>query len=510
MRLNFLGAFVLAFILAPVVFILTVALGSLADFGSWMTTVQHTLYGTVPETALVTVLSGAMSTLWGLACAKLITRYKFFGRRIFSLSILSLLVFPSWFLAAVYEHTELADKLGVLPSYIFVQTIACLPVSYLIFRAALKRIPNAFTEVAATLGASKVTRTIFLHAALLSLPILATFLIGAASALSDIESAERLGLHTLSLSLNEIWMGAQRNDIAAILSSIIALGCLACIAPAVIFSTRNLRRNPSNLEHIHSQAKLHTPRFAGAFSLGAFVFVAFTLGFPTVTSLLWMAERLPRVHFESLAGDLSSSLITSITTVVLTLVLAFFVMVSMRHRSTSRWMERALWLSLLNYLLPPLIIAFAFFVATGSTGILGSYLPSFRETSIGISLASAIRFAPLLVLPVLDAIERSAPSLTECARTLGCSHYTAIRRVSLPLLMPAFAAGVSLVFIESMKEVVLSQALAPFGFISLATRIAGFTRLHLDKDAAVWLFILAILLFYPIQKIQAYIEDERN
>ncbi len=510
MRLNFLGALVLAFILAPVVFILTVALGSLAHFASWMTTVQQTLFGTVPETAYVAVLSGAMCTLWGLACAKLITRYKFFGRRIFSLSILCLLVFPPWFLAGVYEHTELTDKLGVLPSYVLVQTISCLPVSYLVFRAALKRIPDAFTEVAATLGASKVTRTIFLHTALLSLPILATFLIGAASALSDIESAERLGLQTISRSLNEIWMGSQRNDIAAILASIIALGCLACIAPAVIFSTQNLRRNPSNLEHIHSQGRPHTPRFPSAFSLGGFTFIALTLGFPTITSLLWMFERLPRVHFGSIVGDLSSSLVTSITTVVLTLFLAIFVMLSMRHRSTSRWMERALWLSLLNYLLPPLVIAFAFFVATGPKGILGSTMPWSRETSIGISLASAIRFAPLLILPVLDALGRSAPSLTECARTLGCSHYAAIRRVSLPLLKPAIAAGISLVFIESMKEVILSQALAPFGFISLASRIASFTRLHSDKDAAVWLLILAVFLLYPIQKIHAYIENEGN
>jgi len=61
-----------------------------------------------------------------------------------------------------------------------------------------------------------------------------------------------------------------------------------------------------------------------------------------------------------------------------------------------------------------------------------------------------------------------------------------------------------------MKDITLTQALAPFGHSSLAMRISSYSKLHMDKEAAVWVVVLIALLIYPLIKIQNYIDAERN
>lgn len=71
---------------------------------------------------------------------------------------------------------------------------------------------------------------------------------------------------------------------------------------------------------------------------------------------------------------------------------------------------------------------------------------------LGCILVMVLHFYPLLYLNLTAAISNIDPSLLESARNLGLSPWQVFRRVVLPLSLPGFVAGGSLVFIGAFTD----------------------------------------------------------
>lgn len=63
-------------------------------------------------------------------------------------------------------------------------------------------------------------------------------------------------------------------------------------------------------------------------------------------------------------------------------------------------------------------------------------------------------FLPLMVLPILTALDRIDPNVPQAASTLGASRFTTTRKIILPLAAPGFAGGVTIVLSLAMSSYV--------------------------------------------------------
>lgn len=125
------------------------------------------------------------------------------------------------------------------------------------------------------------------------------------------------------------------------------------------------------------------------------------------------------------------------------------------------------------YMFPPFLGAMAWdLLLNGRSGYLNKLLVSvfgLSSAPVNINTLGGIVFVelsyyfPFVFMQVVSALERMDPTLEECARIAGAKQLTVIRKITLPLVVPAISAGALLI---------LTTSLAHFGVPS----ILGFSQ----------------------------------
>lgn len=125
------------------------------------------------------------------------------------------------------------------------------------------------------------------------------------------------------------------------------------------------------------------------------------------------------------------------------------------------------------YMFPPFLGAMAWdLLLNGRSGYLNRLLvnvfglssaPVNINTLGGIVFVELSYYFPFVFMQVVSALERMDPTLEECARIAGAKQLTVIRKITLPLVVPAISAGALLI---------LTTSLAHFGVPS----ILGFSQ----------------------------------
>ncbi|MDR2379331.1 MAG: ABC transporter permease [Bifidobacteriaceae bacterium] len=85
------------------------------------------------------------------------------------------------------------------------------------------------------------------------------------------------------------------------------------------------------------------------------------------------------------------------------------------------------------------------------------------------------------------------PAYFESAADLGATHWTVIRRIMLPLLMPGIISGALLAFVVSMDDFMISNFLASAGSTTLPIYIFGLIRKGVNPSVNVVATLLLIL-----------------
>ena len=107
--------------------------------------------------------------------------------------------------------------------------------------------------------------------------------------------------------------------------------------------------------------------------------------------------------------------------------------------------------------LPPVVGGVALLLAFGRRGLLGQYLDSWFGitlpfTTAGAVLAEAFVAMPFFVITAEAALRAADRRYEDAARTLGASGWTVFRRVTLPAVWPALAAGAALAWARALGE----------------------------------------------------------
>lgn len=117
-------------------------------------------------------------------------------------------------------------------------------------------------------------------------------------------------------------------------------------------------------------------------------------------------------------------------------------------------------LSLIPTISPPFAIAIAVILLFGRAGLvtrdwLGMSFSGGANDIYGLDglvFVQIITFFPVSYLIIRAMLERLDPSMEEAAQSLGASRFHILRTVTLPLLVPGFAASFLLLFVESLAD----------------------------------------------------------
>lgn len=209
-------------------------------------------------------------------------------------------------------------------------------------------------------------------------------------------------------------------------------------------------------------------------------------------------DRLPELLTAPVATDaLRLSLVTATLATALAAVvgipLAWFL-----ARRSGGWVAVVRGLVLLPLVLPPVVGGAALLFAFGRTGVLGG--PLERATGIvlpfstaGVVVAEAFVALPFLVIAVEAGLRGAGGRLDLVAASLGARPWTVFRRVTLPVVAPALAAGTALAWARALGEFGATITFA--GNLPGSTQtlpLAVYVTLQDDRDAAVALSLVLV------------------
>jgi iron(III) transport system permease protein len=500
--------------------------------GLWSHIVQYVLPTATANTLLLLLGVGLWVTALGTGSAWLVTAYEFRGRRWLSWALLLPLAVPTYIIA--YAYLDLLHPLGPVqgalralldidnPRDLRLPDVRSLagatvllgfvlyPYVYLSTRAMFLTQAAGMLDAARVLGVSRAS--LFHRVALpLARPAIA---IGVALALletlNDIGASEFLGVQTLTVAVYTTWVS--RSDLPG--AAQIALAMLLIVIALIALERHGRRRQryaaPQQPRPIQPQ-RLHGPAALAALLLGL---VPVLVGFLVPASfLLW--QSLSRLRLEggvspqliaSAGNTVSVALVATVTTVAAGLVVAWALRLAQARRRP-RVAALSLRVASLGYAVPGTVLAIGLLtpLALFDMGV-GELLKRVGEeprmlmmgSTSALVIAYTLRFLAITAGSTEAGLARIPHSLDHAARSLGESPAGALRRVHLPLLRPALAAGALLVFVDTMKELPATLMLRPMNFETLATWLYADAARGSYEDGAIAALLIVLAGLLPV------------
>ena len=220
--------------------------------------------------------------------------------------------------------------------------------------------------------------------------------------------------------------------------------------------------------------------------------------------LVAMAVQVPWGDFwslitsESALTALGLSLRTATTSTVVCVVLGVPLALVLA-RSERRGMGLLRSLIILPMVLPPVVAGIALLHTFGRGGLLGEQLDLLgwrvAFSTVAVVIAQTFVALPFLVVSLEGTLRTAGTRYERVAATLGASPSTALRRITVPLVLPGLVSATVLAF---------ARALGEFGAtITFAGSLQGVTRTlplevylqrEVDPDAAVALSALLVMV----------------
>jgi len=145
--------------------------------------------------------------------------------------------------------------------------------------------------------------------------------------------------------------------------------------------------------------------------------------------------------------------------------------------------------SMLNYALPGTIVGIAYLLAFNQRPI------ALTGTATIIIACYVFRYSPSGIRTTVALLQQIDRSIEEASFSLGAGSLTTFRRVMLPLILPAFFAALSIVFIRSMTAISATIFLVSINWTLITVRILeNMTELSLGPAAAFSVFVIVAVM----------------
>jgi iron(III) transport system permease protein len=144
--------------------------------------------------------------------------------------------------------------------------------------------------------------------------------------------------------------------------------------------------------------------------------------------------------------------------------------------------------SMINYALPGTIVGIAYLIAFNDPPI------ELAGTALIIIACYIFRYGPTGIRATVALLQQIDKSLEEASQGLGAGSGMTFRRVTLPLIMPAFFAGLGVVFIRSMTAISATIFLVSISWTLITVKILeNITELSLGPAAAFSVLVVVIV-----------------
>jgi iron(III) transport system permease protein len=144
--------------------------------------------------------------------------------------------------------------------------------------------------------------------------------------------------------------------------------------------------------------------------------------------------------------------------------------------------------SMINYALPGTIVGIAYLIAFNEPPL------ELTGTALIIIACYIFRYGPTGIRATVALLQQIDKSLEEASQGLGAGSGVTFRRVTLPLIMPAFFAGLGVVFIRSMTAISATIFLVSISWTLITVKILeNITELSLGPAAAFSVLVVAIV-----------------
>lgn len=494
----------------------------------WPHLLQTVLPNSLMQTLILMVGAGVLTLVTGAGAAWLVTMYRFPGRGIADRLLVIPLAMPTYIVA--YCYVEMLDYSGPVQSglralfgwqsardywfpeirsiygAIFVMSSVLYPYVYLTARASFVQQSVCALEVARTLGRTPLA-TLWAVALPLARPALAAGLaLVLMECLNDLGAVQYLGVQTLSQSIYATWLQRSNLGGAAQIASVMMLLIV------VLLTAERWARGGAKVHHTTGRYRsIPFQELTGwrGIVAGMFAILPFVIGFlfPFLqlarNAVVYADAGLERGFFPAAQNSLILAAISASTAVLLALIIGYAKRID--PNSFTRFAARA---SGLGYAIPGTVLALGLLIPLAA---FDNTVDAFFRSTFGIStgllisgsmlalvLAYTVRFLAVALGSVESGLERISPNLDAAARALGETSFSALRRVHLPLLLPALGAAGLLVFVDSMKELPATLLLRPFNFETLATHVYSFAALEQFEEAALGALAIVVSGLVPV------------
>ena len=144
--------------------------------------------------------------------------------------------------------------------------------------------------------------------------------------------------------------------------------------------------------------------------------------------------------------------------------------------------------SMINYALPGTIVGIAYLIAFNDPPI------ELTGTALIIIACYVFRYGATGIRATVAMLQQIDKSLEEASQGLGAGSGTTFRRVTLPLILPAFFTGLGVVFIRSMTAISATIFLVSISWTLITVRILeNITELSLGPAAAYSVLVVVIV-----------------
>lgn len=488
----------------------------LADTVLW----HYTLNSLLVVTGAV-VFACALAILPAWWCA----HYEFSGRRYLQWALVFPLAIPAYISAYIY--TELLDYAGpiqiALRSWFSWQSptdywfpdirnrwgaslmlaLALYPYIYLLLRHAFAQRSEHFSQAAQTLGASPKRIFISIELPLVRPALVIGCTLVAMESLADYGTVHLFAVSTLTTAVYDSWL------VYGSISTAAKISCLMLLFVVVLVSAEKYQRKQQKHFDTRNSGKPAQKQAASAIQTTLIWLVCSLIiiaGFiyPVVTligyTLTYLSENTSPALWQHTQTTFS---LAAIAAVIATLLALIF---NAQQRFNPSPINRSkLAFSSLGYALPGTVLAIGILIPlTQADIVLNQLLVSldmdriglfFTGSSFALIVAFIIRFSAISNGSLQAGYQKIPDNLDDASHTLGESQRMTFSRIHWPLLRPALASSLLLVFIECVKELPASLLLRPFDFETLATYVFQFASdEHLEHAASGALLIIIVSL----------------
>lgn len=144
--------------------------------------------------------------------------------------------------------------------------------------------------------------------------------------------------------------------------------------------------------------------------------------------------------------------------------------------------------SMINYALPGTVVGIAYLLAFNGPPIM------IAGTMTILVAAYVFRYSPTGIRATIATLQQIDPSIEEASTSLGANTMTTLRKITVPLVLPALFAGLEITFIRAMTAISATIFLVSVDWTLITVRILeSATQLELGNAAAFSVFVIVVV-----------------